>query len=69
MSKWIDIAVREASSGTHYLLQMKVRKSGRRVFRNRKIDQHPWQVGYTLFHGMQGISEKILTAPKQKEQS
>jgi len=64
MSKWIDIGVREAAGGTHYLLQMKVRKSGRKIFRNRKIDQHPWSPFYTLFHGFQEIEKKILVSPK-----
>lgn len=60
MSKWIDIGVRESSNGTHYLLQMKVRSSGRKVFRNRKIDQAPGQIIYLLFHSSQNIEAKIL---------
>lgn len=57
MGKWEDIGVREASGGRHYLLQMKVKKNGRKIFRNRRIDQ-------TLFHGMQGIEEPILAPTK-----
>ena len=55
---WQDIAVRQTSSGVHYLLQMSIRENGEKKFRNRMIDAGKFP--YLLFHGNQDITEKIL---------
>lgn len=57
-SAWEDISVREASDGTHYLLQMKTSDDGEKKFKNRRIDHDG--VPYILFHGFQGIIDKIV---------
>lgn len=55
---WKDICVRESSSGNHFLLQVCEFESGQKIFRNRPIDGR-W-FSWILFHGFQGIVEKII---------
>jgi hypothetical protein len=58
MKIWNDICVRQSSSGNHFLLQVCQLESGQKIFRNRPIDS--FRFGWVLFHGFQGIVEKII---------
>lgn len=58
MKIWNDICVRESSSGNHFLLQVCELESGQKIFRNRPIDNG--FISWMLFHGFQGIVEKII---------
>lgn len=55
---WKDVCVRKSYDGYHYLLQVCELESGRKVFRNRSIDNGLF--GTKLFPGFQGTVEKLL---------
>lgn len=62
MGKWEDVQIREDSSGIHYLLQVKIKRNGKKVFRNRCIDRNYASLtGHNLFHSSQN-REIILKA-------